>query len=299
MPRDRIARIVAVLAVGAAVTTGCGLITGVGDLHEVDGTDAATATSSSSGANGSSSGSSGTGSSSSGSPDDSGVSQVDGGTDSGNGVDSGRPTPIALVQTASQAGASTLEVDVDFKSANTAGNLIVIYARSAGGNSSPSINDSAGNVYNEAVSKLQPVNGGSHMSSIYFAANIKGGANKVKLSYPTANNFPYLAIFEYRGLHPDSPLDRTASDIGTTATASSSATTSTTVGAELVFAGLGLPHNSTTAVTAGPGFALREQDATSARAATEDQIVSTTAAYAGVFGLSVTDSWSAVVATFR
>jgi hypothetical protein len=204
------------------------------------------------------------------------------------------------VQSAAILGSSVSSLSVAFSKGNTAGNLIVVFVRSAGNNTNASVSDSAGNTYATAVSQTQPVSGGSHASTIFYAANIRAGANTVQLSYSGgANNYPFLAIYEYAGLSTTSPLDKTASAIGTSDTPSSGPTATTTAPNELVFAGLGLPHDSLVTVSAGSGFTLGQQETTTARSASEDRLVSATGAYAGSFGLSASDSWSAVVATFK
>jgi hypothetical protein len=202
----------------------------------------------------------------------------------------------ARVQAASVEGSSVASVSVAFPASNTAGDLIVAFVRAS---TTPSItlSDTAGNTYTQAVTQAQTTDG--HQIAIFYAANIQGsgGINTVTATFSASNNHPFLAIYEYSGV---STLDKTAAAQGTTAAASSGATATTTATNELVFAGLGLPSSSTTTVTAGASFTLEQQDTRSggSRAASEDQLVTATGAYAGSFTLSAADNWSAVVATF-
>jgi hypothetical protein len=105
-------------------------------------------------------------------------------------------------------------------------------------------------------------------------------------------------VFEFAGV---SGLDQTAHAQGSGTSPNTGLTATTTSNNELVFAGLGLPNNSTTPATAGAGFQLLLQDAppNTSRAATEGQIVSVSGQYGGTFSLSAGANWSAVVATFK
>jgi methionine-rich copper-binding protein CopC len=204
----------------------------------------------------------------------------------------------ARVQAASVEGSAVSSVSVAFPVGNTAANLIVAFVRASTTTQTITLSDSAGNTYSQAVNQAQTTDG--HQIAIFYAPNIKAGANTVTATFSASNNHPFLAIYEYSGLSTTNPLDRTAAAQGTTAAASSGATATTTAANELVFAGLGLPSSSTTTVTAGSGFALEQQDtrSTGSRAASEDQLVSATGTYAGSFTLGAADNWSAVVATF-
>jgi subtilisin family serine protease len=205
---------------------------------------------------------------------------------------------FARLQSASVEGSAVSSISVAFPAGNTAGNLIIAFVRASTTAQTITLSDTAGNTYTQAVSQGQTTDG--HQAAIFYAANIKSGANTVTATFSGTNNHPFLAIYEYRGLSTTNPLDKTSAAQGTSATASSGATATTTAANELVFAGLGLPSSSTTTVTAGSSFTLEQQDTRSggSRAASEDQIVSATGSYAGTFTLSVSDNWSAVVATF-
>ncbi len=202
----------------------------------------------------------------------------------------------ARVQAASIEGSAVSSVSVAFPAGNTAGNFIIAFVRASTTTQTITLTDSAGNIYSRAVSQAQATDG--HETAIFYAPNIKAGANTVTATFSASNNHPFLAIYEYSGL---SALDRTAGAQGTSATASSGATAATTAASELVFAGLGLPSSATQTVTAGSGFTLEQQDTRSggSRAATEDRTVSATGAYSGTFAISSSTNWSCIVATFR
>jgi hypothetical protein len=161
------------------------------------------------------------------------------------------------------------------------------------------LTDSAGNLYTDAIAQAQSSDG--HQTHIFYARNIKGGANTITAAFSGTNNHPYLAIYEFSGLSTTAPLDQVAGAQGSSSNANSGLTPSTTAAHELVFAGLGLPSSTSNSVTAGSIFTMLQQDATAgtSRAASEDAFVSATGQYAGSFTLSGAANWSAVVATFK
>jgi hypothetical protein len=159
------------------------------------------------------------------------------------------------------------------------------------------VNDSAGNVYTEAVGQTQTSDG--HQLHLFYAKNIAGGANLVTATFSGTNNHPWLAIYEYRGLSATSPLDRTAAAQGTATAVSSGSTAVTSSANELVFAGVGLPSGYSGTETAGSGFILGEKNSSTSPGATESALVTATGSYAGTFALNSRTNWSALVATFK
>ena len=202
---------------------------------------------------------------------------------------------ISLLQTGSVQGSSVNSLSTAFPSANAAGNLIVAFVRMSTTSQTVSLSDSAGNVYNLAVSQAQA--SGNFQTQIFYAANIKGGANTVQATFSSTNSYPFLAIYEYHGV---SILDQTAAAQGSSSTPNSGSTTTTASANELVFAGLGLAYNSSATVSPGSGYTLEQQDAVAntGRAATEDLLAAASGNYAASFTLSSSTDWSAVVATF-
>jgi subtilisin family serine protease len=203
---------------------------------------------------------------------------------------------IALVQSNAVQGSGVSSVSQSFTSANTAGNLIVAFVRMSTTSQAVTVSDTAGNGYVAAVSQAQTSDG--HQTFIFYATNIKGGANTVTALFSSTNNHPWLAIYEYSGV---SAPDQTARAQGGNSTPACGPTAATSFASELVFVGLGLPSSSGVAVTAGAGYGLELQDTiqNGSRAATEDRLVSSTGAYTGSFSLSGAANWSCLVATFR
>jgi hypothetical protein len=160
------------------------------------------------------------------------------------------------------------------------------------------VTDSAGNLYTDAVAQVQTSD--AHQVHIFYAKNIRGGANTVTANFSSTNNHPWLAIFEYSGLSTTSPLDRTSSAQGSGTAVSTGATAQTRASGELLFSGLGLSSSSTVTITAGSGYVVEQSDPTSpgSRAATEQGFVSSIGAFSATYSLSGSANWSAVLATF-
>lgn len=211
----------------------------------------------------------------------------------------GGTPPINLVQSTSGFASSVSTISQSFSAANTQGNLIIAFVRMSTTSQTVSVMDSAGNTYVDAVMQGQTADGSQ--IHIFYAKNIQGGSNSVTATFSTANNHPFLAIYEVSGLNATSPLDQVAGAQGSSSTASSGLTPNTTAATELVFAGLGLPSSSSLSAAAGSGFNLLQQDTTAgtSRAANEDQVVNAIGQYAGIFALGGSANWSAVVATFK
>src|SRR5712692_32748 len=202
---------------------------------------------------------------------------------------------IGLVQSAAVQGSSVTSLSQAFPANNTAGNLIVVFVRASTTSQTVTVTDTASNTYALAVSQTQTTDG--HQIRIFYATSAASSPNTVTATFSATNTHPWLSVFEFTGV---SALDQTAHAQGNSSSPNTGLTAATTSNNELVFAGLGLPNNSTATVTAGTGFQLLLQDAppNTSRAATEGEIVSVSGQYAGTFSLSAKTKWSAVVATF-
>jgi hypothetical protein len=187
-------------------------------------------------------------------------------------------------------------VSATFPASNTAGNLIIAFVRMSTATQTVAVTDSAGNAYTDAVAQPQTTDG--HQVHIFYARNIVGGPNTVTATFSASNNHPWVAIYEYSGLSLTSPLDRTAHAQGSNSAPNTGATATTKNAKELVFAGLGMVNNYGGVVTAGNGYALQQQDTNTSRAANETVTTSSKGSFTGVFSLSSSTNWSAVLATF-
>ena len=214
-------------------------------------------------------------------------------------VNSQQAAPISLLQSVSAAGSGVSTLSQSFPSVNTAGNLIVAFVRMSTASQTVELSDTLGNVYKDAVSQTQSADG--HQTHIFYAANIAAGANTVTATFSGVNNHPWVAIYEYSGLDPIAPLDKTAHAEGASSAANSGATQPSSSAPELIFGGVGMPASSTYTVAADAGFTMLQQNAPpdSSRAANEQAIVNTAGSYASSFTLAGFTNWTAVLATFQ
>ena len=201
-----------------------------------------------------------------------------------------------LVQTASLDAGTTTTGSLAFTSSNTTGDWIAVAVR--GGMSSSQIftvTDSNGNAYKKAGQV--GFTSSAVTLAIYYAENIKGGANTVTVS-DTVSGPLRVAILEYSGVATSSSLDKVAVATGTSALPNSGSLNTTASGDLLLGA---IATTNTAAVTAGSGYGIKNlvPPEPSTKLMTEDQVQ----AAAGVASASATlggsDTWGAVLAAFK
>jgi glucose/arabinose dehydrogenase/chitodextrinase len=200
------------------------------------------------------------------------------------------PAPIAFVQQAyATPQSSVASQPVAFPGAQTAGNLnaVVVGWNDVVANVT-AVTDSAGNTYQPAA----PVTRGADISqAVYYAPNIRGGANTVTVTFDRPAAFPDVRIAEYAGLDTTAPLDGQASASGSAATANSGNVTTTKPKALLLGAG-----TTTGGFAVGNGYTLRvitQPDGD----ILEDRTVTATGAYNAT--APVSGSWVMQVVAFR
>ena len=160
-----------------------------------------------------------------------------------------------------------------FNSANTAGNLIVVYLVWTNTGSVSSVTDTRGNSY-ASVGTRKEWGASSNMSSqVFYAKNIAAGANTVRATFTTAiTSWGDMYIHEYSGIDKGDPLDVSAAANGT-ATAMNSGSATTTNANDLIF---GAGASASTVNQAGTGFTSRSS---SFGNRTEDKNVTSVGAY--------------------
>jgi glucose/arabinose dehydrogenase len=176
-----------------------------------------------------------------------------------------------------------------FASPNTAGNLIVVYAvwSNAG---SASVSDSAGNTYSPATARTTWAS--SWSAQVFYAKNVAGGGNTVTTTFATAvNSFGVVYIHEYAGMDRVSPLDVSASAIGTTAAMSSGSATTASAN-DLLF---GAGASSKKVTQAGSGWTTRS---TADGNRTEDRTVTAAGPYAAT-ATQNGNAWVMQMAAFK
>ncbi len=126
------------------------------------------------------------------------------------------------------------ENNLDFRSTNTAGNLIVVYLVWTN-TGSVSVTDTQGNKYEKVA---DPKTWGSNRSSqVFYAPNIGAGSNTVQAKFTTAIKSPGWAamyVHEYSGIEKANPVDVHNVNTGTTS-AMGSGSAPTTNANDLIF----------------------------------------------------------------
>lgn len=186
---------------------------------------------------------------------------------------------ISLVQSTSSATAVGTSTTASFAN-TTAGNLIIVAAETRGG-STMSVSDSAGNTFTEV--KTVTFNFTISRLSLYYAANIVGGADTVKLvDNGTSGSAKHLHVFEYSGLATVSPLDQSTTSVAVAGSGLSIATgfLTTTNASELLFAAAGTAGQTET-FTAGSGYTLEKSTTIAGDSSfgSEDRTVVATGSY--------------------
>jgi chitodextrinase len=179
---------------------------------------------------------------------------------------------------------------VAFSKPTTAGSLIVVYLiwDNAG---SAAVSDSLGNRFASAAAVARWGNG-RYSAQIFYAANVRGGANTVTATFARAvKSFGLVYAHEYSGISQTAPVEVTASASGTSGSLNSGAV-ATTNASDLLFAG-GVSANVVTA--AGAGYTSRS---TFQGNMTEDRIVAAAGSYAATASNSG-GAWAMQLVVFK
>jgi hypothetical protein len=197
---------------------------------------------------------------------------------------------ISFAQVASATPQSTTAtVALAYPGAQTAGDLnIVVVGWNDTAATVQSVKDSAGNNYSLAIG---PTSGTGLRQSIYYAANIVGGANTVTVTFSQGAVAPDIRILEYRGV---TTLDVTAGASGS-GTAANSGSATTTSANELIF---GANMVATLTRAAGSGFTSRIITSPDGDIA-EDKIVTTAGSNSATATLNGSGPWVMQMVTFK
>jgi glucose/arabinose dehydrogenase/PKD repeat protein len=182
-------------------------------------------------------------------------------------------TPVFQQANAREITSGTVN-SVAFTNANTAGNLIVVYAV-WGNTGSVTLSDTAGNTYVSVQAATTWGRTSSWRAQVFYAKNVAGGANTVTgtFSSSVSGSFGGIYVHEYAGMDKVSPLDVVKSAKGT-GTALSSGAAVTTNANDLIF-GAGATAGAIT--SAGAAYSVRS---TVSGNWTMDRNVTTTGSYA-------------------
>src|SRR5216684_963955 len=196
---------------------------------------------------------------------------------------------INFAQVAAATPVSAAQVTVAYPGAQTIGNLnVVVVGWKDTTATVQSVTDSGGNPYSLAIG---PTSGTGQRQSIYYAANVKGGSNTVKVTFNRSAQYPDVRILEYQGV---SAVDVTAGASGNRGTANSGAATTTTA-SELIF---GAATVASVVTGAGNGFTSRIITPSDGDDA-EDRVVTTTGSYSATAPLSPSAAWVMQMVAFK
>ena len=204
------------------------------------------------------------------------------------------PTPIAFAQAntcPSTLQASNTSITCAYSTTQTVGDLNIVAI--GWGDTTAVINavtDTQGNMYTLV---LGPTRGTGLSQSLYYAKNVKAGSNTVTVTFNQAAVYPDVRILEYKGIDTVSPLDKTASAIGTGTTANSGSA-STQYASELIF---GTGTNGGNFSAPGTGFTSRMINIYGNIA--EDKTVSVTGSYSATAAIGSSQPWIMQMATFK
>jgi len=156
---------------------------------------------------------------------------------------------IAFVQVNAGMASSASSEAVAFASNTTVGDIILVGFDFSSGSSFSSISDTQGNTFTELGSQLTtPAGSGTR---VYYAKNIKGGADTVTVRTAASASFIKVQVVEYTGVSTTTPIDIQAGNTGSSGTASAGG--QTTVANDLIFGFLASDGTG----SAGSGFNSR------------------------------------------
>ena len=188
----------------------------------------------------------------------------------------------------------TNKVAVPFTAAQAVGNLnVVVVGWSDTSSTVATVADSNGNTYALAagtVSTALPAPGSSQ--AIYYAKNIKAGANMVTVTFNQDTAVQDVRIVEYSGLDVTNPLDISVGSSGTTTPADSGAATTNSAN-DLIF---GAGTITTGFADHGPGFVTELLNGFGD--IVEDEVVNATGTYHAT-AIPTTGGWVMQMAAFR
>jgi hypothetical protein len=215
------------------------------------------------------------------------------------------PGAVTYIQGASSGNDSyATSVSAAFPGGTGSGDLIVLaISWDTSGNAQPSVSDSQGNTYALATTSNNPAT--YQGLAIYYAPNIKGGADTVTVALNPSAGSRRLDIQEYSGIASTNPIDVTSQNMdvnGNTATdgvTSSGATT--TVSGDLIFGAATQDSGSTETISAGTGFTQRValNNGSNNPVLTEDMVQSLAASVAATFTFSASGSYQAQMVAFK
>ncbi len=196
------------------------------------------------------------------------------------------------------------DLSASFPADTSAGNLIVVAVSwDTSGGAQPEVSDSQGNSY--ALATTGNNTALQQGLAIFYAANIKGGADQVTLGLSVSASYLRLDIQEYAGVATSNPVDATAQNIDTTGTSAvdgvSSGNTLTVSNGDLIVGAVMGDSGNNTTVTAGTGFTERvvANNGSDNPLAVEDLVQVNAGTAAATFTFSMAGSYQAQAVAFK
>jgi hypothetical protein len=160
-------------------------------------------------------------------------------------------TPISFVQAAANASSGGVRsLSVSFPSSSVAGDFILVAFDFDTNATVSSVSDSQGNAFIKVGNQL--TSPGGARSRVYYAKNIKGGADTVKIALSANSGWLEVYLTEYSGVDHTNPIDAQAGTSGSAGPVSSGHGVTDFAG-DLIY-GYCVGDS---ACTAGSGFAAR------------------------------------------
>ena len=160
------------------------------------------------------------------------------------------PAQTFVQAVANWASGSASSFSLSFPANTTAGNLILVGLDFTSSATFSSITDSQGNTFSEVGNQL--ISPGGIRTRVYYANNIKGGADTVTVNLSGTSSYIEVYLTEYSGVNQATPIDAQAGASGT-AGAVSSGNATTTVAGDMIY-GFCLGDS---VCTVGSGFTSR------------------------------------------
>jgi hypothetical protein len=143
-------------------------------------------------------------------------------------VGSSSGTPVGFMQAVATAAGSASTLSLSFLKSTVAGDLIFVAFDYDTSSTPSSVTDSQNNVFTPVGNQL--TSPGGTRSRVYYAKNIKGGADTVTVNLTANSGWIELYLTEYSGVDQTNPIDAQAGASGTAGAVSSGNVTTTVAG---------------------------------------------------------------------
>src|SRR5882762_1186692 len=204
---------------------------------------------------------------------------------------------ITLVQHKSTDAATTTVASLSFSTSNAPGNWIAVGIRGGLSNAQVfTVSDSNGNAYRQAFQL--GLNGSSVTLAVYYAENIKGGANTITVSQSVAGPLRF-AILEYSGVATSNSLDATPVTAQGNSPSPNSGSLTTGANGDLL---LGIIATTVSgSFTPGNGYLIAEfvPAEPNTKLIAENQLQTAAGPASASASLTGSDIWGAGLAAFR